>query len=280
VVADHYGAGLVYDLPHAMSQINGQQLTRWGVDFDDAMDVALDNLRKISEQGLAPLAPGVWRSTWRDNYDPSRLLLVDLIGAYEVEGDPVVMVPNRDTLLLTGSEDEVGMGIMAAAAEESVQQPRPILAIPIRLEFGVWTPFLPPKESPAYLRFKQMAINSLGQDYEEQRALLTTAIQKQGDDVFVASYSAMRHTRTGELASFCTWTRGVDSLLPRTDLIHLVDLERPDSPKVVASVTWDRVEEIAGDLLEPLGVYPERHRARFFPSEEQIKAIKAVGGLT
>ena len=53
MIADHYGAGLVYDLPHAMSQINGQQLTRWGVEFDEAMDVALDNLRKISEQGFA-----------------------------------------------------------------------------------------------------------------------------------------------------------------------------------------------------------------------------------
>lgn len=279
VVADHYGAGLVYDLPHAMSQINGQQLTRWGVDFDEAMDVAVDNLRKISKQGFARLAPGVWRSAWRDNYDPSRLLLVDLIAAHEVDGDPVVMVPNRDTLLLTGSEDEVGLGIMAAAAEEAVQQPRPIHAMPMRLEFGSWTPFLPPKELPAYLRFKQLAINSLGQDYEEQRALLTAIHEKRGEDVFVASYSAMRNTRTGDLASFCTWTRGVDSLLPRTDLVHLIDLERPDGQKVVASVSWERVEEIAGDLLEPLGIYPERHRARYFPTEDQIMAIKAAGGL-
>jgi len=150
----------------------------------------------------------------------------------------------------------------------------------IRLEFGSWTPFLPPKELPAYLRFKQMLINSLGQDYEEQRALLTTTHQKQSEDVFVASYSAMRNTRTGELASYCMWARGVDSLLPRTDLIHFLDPERLDGQKVAASASWDRVEEIVGDLLEPLGIYPERHRARDFPSEEQIKSIKAEGGLT
>jgi len=125
-----------------------------------------------------------------------------------------------------------------------------------------------------------MLINSLGQDYEEQRALLTTTHQKQSEDIFVASYSAMRNTRTGELASFCTWARGVDSLLPRTDLIHLVDLERPDGQKVVASVSWERVEEIVGDLLEPLGIYPERHRARDFPGDEKLDAIKAEGGLT
>ncbi len=279
VVADHYGAGLVYDLPHAMSQINGQQLTRWGVDFDEAMDVALDNLRKISEQGFARRAPGVWRSAWHDNYDPSRLLLVDLIAAHEVDGDPVVMVPNRDTLLLTGSEDEVGLGIMAAAAEEATQQPRPIHTMPIRLEFGSWTPFLPPKELPAYLRFKQMLINSLGQDYEEQRALLTTTHQKQSENVFVASYSAMRNTRTGELASYCMWAKGLDGLLPRTDLIYFFDPGRPDGQKVAASASWERVEEIVGDLLEPLDIYPKRHRVRCFPTEEQIEAIKDGGGL-
>lgn len=130
VIGEHYGAGLVYDLPHAMSQINGQQIGRWGVDFDEAMDIALDNLRKISERGLARLAPGVWRSAWRDNYDPSRLLLLDLITAHDVDGDPVVMVPNRDTLLLTGSEDEAGLAILAAAAEEALQQPHP--SIPCR----------------------------------------------------------------------------------------------------------------------------------------------------
>ncbi len=280
VVADHYGAGLVYDLPHAMSQINGQQLTRWGVDFDEAMDVALANLRKISEQGFARLAPGVWRSAWRDNYDPSRLLLLDMVAAHEVDGDPVVMVPNRDTLLLTGSDDEVGLGIMAAVAEEAAQQPRPIHTMPIRLEFGSWTPFLPPKEHSAHLRFKQMVINSLGQDYEEQRALLTTTLRKQGEHVFVARYSAMRNTRTGELATHCMWARGVDSLLPRTDLILFLDPERPDGQKVLASISWDRVEEIVGGLLEPLAIYPERHRARDFPAEEQLEAIMAEGRLT
>ena len=279
VIADHYGAGLVYDLPHAMSQINGQQLTRWNVEFDDAMDVAIDNLRKISEQGLAQLAPGVWRSVWRDNYDPSRLLLLDLIEAHEVDGDPVVMVPNRDTLLLTGSEDEVGLGIMAAAAEEAAQQPRPIHTMPIRLEFGSWSPYLPPRELPSYLKFKQMLINSLGQDYEEQKALLNKSQKTGNSQIVAASFAAMRNTHTGELASYCIWARGLESLLPRTDLIHFIDPQQPDGQKVVASAPWEYVEEILGDLLEPWRTYPERHRTRDFPTEEQIRLLKAQAGF-
>ncbi len=277
VIADHFGAGLVYDLPHAMSQVNGRQLARWQVDFDDAMDVAIDNLRRISEKGLAQIAPGVWMSTWRDNYDPSRLLLADMINAHDVDGEPVAMVPNRDTLLLTGSQDEAGLEIMAIAAEKAIQQPRPIHAMPLRLEFGAWTPFLPPKEMAAYARCKQLVVNSLGQDYAEQKRLLTATSHKLDDDLFVASYGVMRNTRTGELASFCTWTRGVDSLLPKTDLIHFVDIERPEGQNLVASAPWEHVEEIVGGLLSPLQIYPERHRAREFPSEEQIAAIREAG---
>ncbi|HMF37468.1 MAG TPA: hypothetical protein VKF17_12540, partial [Isosphaeraceae bacterium] len=61
--------------------------------------------------------------------------------------------------------------------------------------------------------------------------------------------------------------------------IHFLDPERPDGQKVAASASWERVQEIVGDLLEPLGIYPERHRARYFPTEEQLEAIKAEGCL-
>ena len=260
-----------------MSQVNGQQLERWGVDFDEAMDVALDNLRKLTTEGLRPIAAGVWQSPWRDNYDASRILLTDLITACDVEGDPVVMVPNRDTLLLTGALDAAGLAYMAETAEGVLQRPRPIHAMPIRLEYGSWTPYLPPEGHPAHHRLKQLVINALGQDYGEQKGLLDTIHQKTGEDVFVASYSAVRNKETGPLASYCIWARGVNSLLPRTDLIHLFDPERPEGQRIVASGAWDRVAEVVGDLLEAVDMYPERYRVDTFPDEGQIEAIRAGG---
>jgi hypothetical protein len=143
-------------MPNSMSQIQGHHLTTWGVGFEEAMRVALDNLRQISGPDLEPIAPGVWRSPWRDNYDASRLLLTDLIESHGVEGDPVLMVPNRDTLLLTGSDDVAGLAVMAAAAGEATEHPRPIHAIPVRLEFGSWSPFLPPEGHPSHQDFKRI----------------------------------------------------------------------------------------------------------------------------
>ena len=44
----------------------------------DGLMVQASNLRRISGQGLEPIAPGVWGSPWHDDYDASRLLLTDL----------------------------------------------------------------------------------------------------------------------------------------------------------------------------------------------------------
>jgi hypothetical protein len=46
---------------------------------------------------------------WQDNYDPARLLLLDKIRQPKIKGDPVILIPNRDSLLLTGSKDPKGL---------------------------------------------------------------------------------------------------------------------------------------------------------------------------
>ena len=73
------------------------------------------------------------------------------------------------------------------------------------------------------------------------------------------------------------WARGLDSLLPKTDLVHLFDPHRPEGQRIAASGTWERVEEVVGDMLEPAVLYPERFRVRYFPSERQLEAIRSGG---
>jgi uncharacterized protein YtpQ (UPF0354 family) len=109
-LGQHLGIGLVYDLPSSMMQIQQHSLDQWQVPFEDAYEVACENLQELTKHVLEQEAQGVWSSPWRDNYDPSRMLLLDYIRHHEIVGDPVVMVPNRDTLLLTGSKDAKGLG--------------------------------------------------------------------------------------------------------------------------------------------------------------------------
>ena len=41
--------------------------------------------------------------------------------------------------------------------------------------------------------------------------------EKRGGDEFIASFSGLRSKDDGRLASFCAWTEGIVSLLPKTD---------------------------------------------------------------
>jgi hypothetical protein len=106
VLGDSLGVGLVYDLPEAMWQAQRHHLDARQIGFDERFEAALKNLRRVSEHRLDPVAKGLWASPWRDNHDPSRMPLRDLVRQHDLAGDPVVMVPNRDTLLLAGDDDE------------------------------------------------------------------------------------------------------------------------------------------------------------------------------
>jgi hypothetical protein len=91
--------------------------------------------------------------------------------------------------------------------------------------------------------------------------------------VFVANYGAMRGRETGELVSFSVWGRGIVTLLPRSDMVGL--MENPDKEPVLAR--WEHVAEVGGDLMEPLDLWPERYRVDEFPSAGQLRAVAQCG---
>src|SRR5262249_48561791 len=129
VVADHLIVSLVYNLPEVMVQVQQQNLSDWGRSLEETLDVACKNLRQLSHDRWDNPCPGVWVSPWRDNHDASRLILTDLVQACVVKGHHVAMVPNRDTLIVTGSEDEAGLADMAMLADKALGQDRPITCL-------------------------------------------------------------------------------------------------------------------------------------------------------
>ena len=71
----------------------------------------------------------------------------------------------------------------------------------------------------------------------------------------IAYLSLFGVTVTGHRLSYCVWTEGATSLLPKTERIILGG---EDQAPVV--VPWDKVVEIVGDLMTPMDMYPERYR--------------------
>jgi uncharacterized protein YtpQ (UPF0354 family) len=273
VMAEHLAIALVYDLPESMRQIQEEELADWGVTFEQALAEAIDNLRKIAAQQFQVVKPGVWASPHRDNYDTARMLLNDVIREHSVKGEPVAMIPNRDTLLFTGTEDRIGLENMLALAEEGLSQSRPITGIPFRLNGASWEPYLPDRGHPLHQKFKLMWAKSLGMEYGDQSELLNSLHEKTRLDLFVASYSAIQKNDTGEIVSYSVWSKGVDTLLPRTDVIHFFVPNEESKGAVVATGDWDTVMRIVGHLMKPQGIYPERYRVSEFPSDAQLRQL-------
>jgi hypothetical protein len=278
VIGDHLSLSLVYDLPQAMRSIIQDDLDKWGVSFYEAVEASQHNLEQMGNVSFASVqnegGDGVYISATGDNYDASRLIMFDLVRKMPIRGDCIAMVPNRDTLIITGSDDTAGLEIMCQIAEDSFQKPRPISTVALKLAGDEWESWLPEGKSRAAARFRELRLRTIGMEYNDQKELLDQINTQTGENVFVASFSAVKHKDTGRITSYSVWSEGVDTLLPETDDVLLLraDGASPDV-KVSAANCFNRVREVAGDLMQPLGTYPERYRVVDFPSEEQLKEI-------
>lgn len=273
VLGEFLGVGLIYDLPSTMMQLQQHHLDQWQTDFDTAFEVACDNLREVTTQTLHPVAPGVWVSPWRDNYDPARMLLTDYIRRHPVTGDPVAMVPNRDTFLLTGSQDSAGLAKLVETAEAAYEHSRPLSGMAFRLTAAdEWVPFLPAPGRPGCQKFQLLRVKSIGSDYADQKATLDELHRNTDRDIFVASYSAVAMQGTGEIRSYCVWSAGVVAFLPKTDYIYFFRPRDNENGDIVATVPWDKAAAVLGDRIKPVGIYPERYLVEGFPSEAEITA--------
>jgi hypothetical protein len=264
------GAGLAFDGPDTLQYLGPDELARWGVSFDEAFSVALENLRQRSTEALEQLAPGTCQAPWEDNYAASRLLLDEVVRRCKVRGTPVVLVPHRDLLLITGSEDEDGLHKVASKALRAMMAPRALDGRAMRLTARGWVHFMPERLSNAWADFRKLELFTWTRDYEEQTQRLEKLYAEKGEDVFVAAYTPYQDER-GRSISYAVWLKGVDAVLPRAEVIFFMDPALGEEAPPVGIARWEDVAKAAGDLLVPVeGLYPERYRVKGFPSEEQL----------
>ena len=268
VLGEHFGVGLVYDLRDSMQSVTQGNLDAWGVTFYAAMEVAKQNLAALPAKFIGPPeGEGVYLSLTGDSYDASRLLLTDRVRQFNVKGDTIAMIPNRENLIVVGSEDVEGLAATLQLASEALNKPRPISGIALRLDDDEWTPWLPPPSHPSYNDFQQFYLHTIGHDYAEQTELLEKLHVKRGEDVFVASFS-LAQTSDGTVFSYAAWTETTNTLLPKTDALMLGRLGGKP-----AIVQWQKAMDVVGGLMEPLDIYPPRYRVREFPNDKQLAAM-------
>lgn len=268
ILGEDFAISVVYDRPESMQQITQSDLDNWGVTFYEAMEVARHNLEELKQPFVGPESgQGLYLSAANDGYDATRIILLDLIRRFQLKGTPVAMVPNRATLAVAGEDDEDALKGMIALTKEGLQQPRPISGIALRLEGDDWMPWLPAPEHRLFDEFRMLQIQSHGQNYAEQESLLGKLHEKTGEDIFVANYGALKD-KSGRVITYSVWGDGVDTLLPRCDVVAF--MRKGNEPLMVG---FDKVLERVGHLMEPVEIYPPRYRVREFPTEEDLAAL-------
>jgi len=106
--------------------------------------------------------------------------------------------------------------------------------------------------------------------YEGQKGLLDAQHEKTGTDVFIADFMVLQDQETGRIRNFCVWSKGVDTLLPKTEEVYFFLPKSEKDGDVIAGAAWEQVAKVVGDLMAPQGIYPERYCVTEFPTEEQL----------
>ncbi len=267
--------GVAADFPDRISEISADLLEKWGLGFEEALETGRENLWKRSVAKWHRLAEGVWMSPWKDNLDVCRLALPTLFHQLSVDGDVIAFAPNRDNLIVTGARDFAGQGVAAACAEGLLDEPRPMNASPIILDGLEWKPYAFGSDHPVAPLFRRLRIRALADDYAAQKSLLGARFEREGRDVFIASFLAFEKKETGHVRSVASWSETVDTLLPKVDSVVFNVPVGEERCRTLGEAPWDRVVEVVGHkMTREEGLYPERYRVQEFPTDREIAALE------
>lgn len=268
-VGSHLYASIVYDTEHAMRSISNEELSNWGVSYYEAQEIACENLQEDTMM-YAQMGDHFHSSLSGDNYDSARILLIDQIKNFSVLGETIAAAPQRDAMYVAGSDDAQSLKIMLDFIKKTMEEdPRPLSPLPLRLVDDQWVDWEPPKNHAVRPQYDDLLLHHLGGLYADQKELLEKIYEPDPQAPFVASFSALQERDTEEVKSYCAWTKGIESLLPKTNLIML-----GDESGTMASGPWNHIQSIVGDLMtEDESFYPVRYRVNEFPSEQQLTEI-------
>ena len=256
---------LLWDAPTTMSVVNQDQLDEWGARFADLLPVAVDNLEEQPQAGWTAVDNRVWTSLNEDDYDGARMLIPGFLEQTGLAGELVVIHPNRNLLIVTAVDDVDGIGIACNLALDELDAPSPVSFQPLVGENGEWRPLILPPTHPAYTEWQRLTCRNHEMNYTSLREPLQQLV---GHDLFVSSYE-VAESADGAYVSVSTWTEGVPSLLPRTDLIGLVT-EHGEA----ITADWDSVHRLVTTTLEPTDHYPELWRVMSFPNPSEVSRLR------
>lgn len=257
---------LLWDTPTTMSVIDQAQLDEWSTRFEDLLPVAIDNLDEQPHTGWMSIYKQTYTSLDEDDYAGARMLVPGYLGLSGLSGELVVLHPNRSRLIVAAVDDARGIAKACQFALEEWGSPSPVSLTPLVGRPGQWRPLVLSPSHPAHEAWQRLVCLEGQMVHSNLRQPLQALL---GDDVLVADHAVMRGP-DGTYRSLTTWSEGVPSLLPRTDLITLVNRHGH-----ALTAGWDEIRDLVGPLMEPTEHYPELWRVVAFPDEGVTSQLRS-----
>jgi len=272
--AEYYAVGLAYDKPESIVHVCDDDLYNWGLSSNEAFQNAVKNLEARSSEDFIAKAPGLFVSPWQDHYDSARLMLIDKISSLPIKGKPVAMAPVPSVLLVAGSEDHPALELMMQLHAQYMGKSQAILAVPLILDEGYWSPYMVTPSDPLYDQLNRLRLQSMSLMYKTQKEMLDE-FDVSDDQLYLANYQTMKAADSDEVFSLAFIGEGIPTSLPEADLIEfLAEDEETGERKVAARGTFQHVQAVLGvSMLQQPGLYPRRHTISVFPSSDQLSAI-------
>lgn len=266
---------LAYNTDSHMAIVGQAVLAQWGVTFDAALTAAMDNLRECTPYSFTDLGDGLLMGEWQDDYDSSRLLLPDLLSRVCKDAEPLAMIPSRGRFLLASSHNVAGQLRMISLADQLVQdEGRLVSATMYRIEQGKIVVFQPSDAAVAgaLAHFQQLM---RAHHYELQKEQWDRVNDSIGEDIFVATCMLIKSKDGQRVTSAASWTRGVNTLLPRTDVVAMVELDDAGGESTTKMLAWNDALAICGELMQEVDCYPVRYRVQAFPAAQHLESAPA-----
>ncbi len=271
----HFALSLAIDAEDHIAQVADSQCEEWGVSYGSALEVAKGNLRERSDGAWAAVefeetGDCIYISSWNDCYEPSRLLIPDIITALEVRGSHVVLCPTRSHMIVIGSEHKEGLEMAMALAEPMQEKDRAVSLVPVILSEEGWQTYHPEDDFPELKSYRVARIMERAEEYAAQKKLLEQVLEVRGVDKFVASFTLYGSEDQSEISMVvATWTRNVETYLPESESIALLDTDEHR----VCTVPFAKALEVIPHRLKQLDYYPPRYETIGFPTEEEVVAM-------
>ncbi len=271
-IAEHYAMGLVYDAGATESLVRQDLLNKWDMQFNEGLALAFANLSDTAGYPFELVAPGVYMGSPNLDHNPAKLLLTDRVTNLTCKGSPVAIVPHVNQVVITGSEDIVGLKLLLKITKDLVNGPNGVMTLPMILANNNWYPFSLAGDHELFDEFDGLRLSVMSAMYAEQKKFLEKIHIKKGLQFSVAEY-------LGRRVDECVFSQAIVNehelpiLLPLADTFEFRRMEENSPLKRVATAGLDKCVKAIANLLVPTGMYPERCRIEKFPDKKQLREI-------